>query len=179
MLFRDQSAEYWYNTSSGLTYTEQTLKVTGYGDILQCFSYNSGITTNILTVKDDDTSDLLTVFNETNDTLFKISNDGYFTVNGKVISSSGNLDSATFGTFEIASIPKISGSSMFIDYYLSTGTTSGSSMIAGSIIAVWNSGSLAYSGTTSVELNGPVTGATILISMVSDNIVVNLDVFLS
>jgi hypothetical protein len=176
VVYRDQAAEYWYNTSSGLTFTEQTLKVTGYGDILQCFSYNSGVTKNILTVKDDDSDDLLTVFSDTDTTLFKITNDGYFLMNGKIISSTNELLEVTFGSFEITSFPKISGTTAFIDYYISNVITGITSIQAGNIIAVWNNSSLTYSGTTSIELNTPVSGASISVSMIDNDIKIYFDV---
>lgn len=177
IVYRDQAAQYWYNTNSGLTFAEQTLKVTGYGDIFQCFSYDSysGITKNILTVKDDDSSELLTVFSDNNETLFQVTNDGYILMNCKIISSSDKLSYVTFGSFEITHFPKVSGTTAFIDYYISSVTTS-DSIQAGNIIAVWNNSAVTYSGTTSIELNVPVSDASISVLMVDDDIKIYFNV---
>jgi len=77
-----------------------------------------------------------------------------------------SITGATFGNFIISSFPKSNGSSLFLDYYISSGET----LKAGNIISVWNSTNLNYTGNTYVEVGGNVTNASIIVNMNGSNI---------
>ena len=140
LVYRDSTAPYNYNTSTGLTYGSNKLQIKGSGTLLDV---NNGSTT-----------------------VLSVVSDGSINVNGIMYNNTSSITGLTTGTNVISSILKTLGKAAHIDYYVLNGST----MRAGTIIATWNGTNSIYTDYCTIDLDGSTEGVVLSVDISGSNV---------
>ena len=122
---------------------------------------------NIRRGSTDDTDNVLTVQNGAGTNTLQVQGDGQLTLNGPIILNTGQSSGLTTGTTSIVSFTASVGNGAYFDYHLSGDSNQ---RRTGTIMSTWNGSDVAFTDTSTPDLNGSTHGIEFYVTIITGNL---------
>ena len=113
-------------------------------------------TDNVLTVQKGDGTDTI-----------KLRADGQLTLNGPIVLNTSSTSGLTTGTTSIVSFTASAGNGAYFDYHLSGASNQ---RRTGTIMSTWNGSNVAFTDTSTPDLNGSTRGIEFNVAIITGNV---------
>jgi len=114
-----------------------------------------------------DTDNVLTIQNGTGTDTLKVRADGQLTLNGPIVLNTSSTSGLAIGTTTVVSFNASAGNGSYFDYHLSGYSNE---RRTGTIMTTWNGTSVAFTDTSTPDLNGSTRGIEFNVAIISGNV---------
>ena len=114
-----------------------------------------------------DTDNVITVQNGSGTDTIKLRADGQLTLNGPIVLNTSTTSGLTTGTTSVVSFTASAGNGAYFDYHLSGYSNE---RRTGTIMSTWNGSNVAFTDTSTPDLNGSTRGIEFNVAIITGNV---------